>query len=45
MMPDRDSNKHSPARQRWTPPKLTRIDASDAEGGLIFGPDLLILGS
>jgi len=44
-MPNRDSNTHSPVKQRWTPPKLTRIDAGEAEGGLIFGPDLLILGS
>lgn len=46
IMSGRDqTTKESRVKKPWTAPSLTRIDAGEAEGGLIFGPDLLVLGS
>jgi hypothetical protein len=44
-MSGRDQAEKSRARKPWTAPSLTRIDAGEAEGGLILGPDLVVLGS
>jgi hypothetical protein len=44
-MPIESNDKQVDAKARWTPPRLTRFAAAEAENAIDPGPDLSLLGS